>query len=97
MIVLKFGGTSVGTGERMANVARIVARTAQESGSTPVVVVSAMSGVTDSLRHAARTAASGDRHTFGLIRDELQQRHDQAIADCVYDVEHARGLRAHSS
>jgi aspartate kinase len=97
MIVLKFGGTSVGTGERMANVARIVARTAQESGSTPVVVVSAMSGVTDSLRHAARTAASGDRRTFGLIRDELQQRHDQAIADCVYDVEHARGLRAEVS
>ena len=61
MIVLKFGGTSVGTGERMANVARIVARTAQTTGSTPVVVVSAMSGVTDSLRHAARTAASGDR------------------------------------
>ena len=47
MIVLKFGGTSVGTGERMANVARIVARTAQQTGSTPVVVVSAMSGVTE--------------------------------------------------
>jgi aspartokinase/homoserine dehydrogenase 1 len=97
MIVLKFGGTSVGTGERMANVARIVVRTAQETGSTPVVVVSAMSGVTDSLRHAARTAASGDRRSYALIRDELQQRHDQAIADCVYDVEHARGLRAEVS
>lgn len=97
MIVLKFGGTSVGTGERMANVARIVARTAQQTGSTPVVVVSAMSGVTDSLRHAARTAASGDRRTYGLIRDELQQRHEQAIADCVFDVEHARGLRAEVS
>ncbi len=94
MIVTKFGGTSVATGERIANVARLVARAAQETGSIPVVVVSAMSGVTDSLRHAARTAASGDRRTFGLIRDELQLRHDQAIADCVDDVEHARGLRA---
>jgi aspartate kinase len=94
MIVIKFGGTSVGTGERMANVARIAARTARETGTAPVVVVSAMGGVTDSLRHAARTAATGDRRTFALIRDELQQRHDQAIADCVSDVEHARGLRA---
>ncbi|NLT74320.1 MAG: aspartate kinase [Chloroflexi bacterium] len=94
MIVMKFGGTSVGTGERIANVARLAARTAQETGETPVVVVSAMSGVTDSLRHAARSAASGDRRTFLLIRDELQQRHEQAISDCVHDVEHARGLRA---
>ncbi len=94
MIVMKFGGTSVGTGERMANVARIAVRTARETGTPPVVVVSAMSGVTDSLRHAAQTAAAGDRRTFGLIRDELQQRHEQAIDDCVIDVDHARGLRA---
>jgi hypothetical protein len=94
MIVMKFGGTSVGTGERMANVARIAVRTARETGTPPVVVVSAMSGVTDSLRHAAQTAAAGDARTFGLIRDELQQRHEQAIDDCVIDVEHARGLRA---
>ncbi len=94
MIVMKFGGTSVGTGERMANVARIAVRTARETGTPPVVVVSAMSGVTDSLRHAAQTAAAGDARTFGLIRDELQQRHEQAIDDCVIDVDHARGLRA---
>jgi bifunctional aspartokinase / homoserine dehydrogenase 1 len=97
MIVCKFGGTSVGTGERMANVARIVVRTARETNALPVVVVSAMGGVTDSLRHAAYSAAAGDRRTFGLIRDELQQRHEQAIADCVHDAEHARGLRAEVS
>lgn len=94
MIVIKFGGTSVGSGERMVNVARLAARTAQQTGMPPVVVVSAMSGVTDSLRHAARTAADGDHRTYSLIRDELQQRHEQAIQDCVFDVEHARSLRA---
>ncbi len=97
MIVCKFGGTSVGTGARMANVARIVVRTACETHALPVVVVSAMGGVTDNLRHAAHTAAAGDRRTFGLIRDELQQRHEQAIQDCVQDAEHARGLRAEVS
>ncbi|MCD6520189.1 MAG: aspartate kinase [Anaerolineae bacterium] len=94
MIVMKFGGTSVGTGERIANVARIAAQVAQEVGSPPVVVVSAMSGVTDSLRRAARTAAAGDRETFSIVRDELEQRHRQAIQDCVSDGELARSLQA---
>ncbi|HHX65732.1 MAG TPA: aspartate kinase, partial [Chloroflexi bacterium] len=94
MIVMKFGGTSVGTGERIANVAHIAAQTTERTGTPPVVVVSAMSGTTDSLRRAATSAASGDHQTFRLIRDELQQRHEQAIQDCVTDPEHARGLRA---
>jgi aspartate kinase len=94
MIVMKFGGTSVGTGERIASVARIAHKVARETGTPPVVVVSAMSGVTDSLRHAANTAASGDPETFRVIRDELQQRHDQAIEDAVDDIEMARALRA---
>jgi aspartate kinase len=85
MIVMKFGGTSVGTGERIANVARIAAKTTAQTTTPPVVVVSAMSGVTDSLVRAATTAASGDKRTYRQIRDELQQRHDQAIADCVAD------------
>ncbi len=94
MIVMKFGGTSVGTGERIANVARIAAKTIAQTTTPPVVVVSAMSGVTDSLVRAATTAASGDKRTYRQIRDELQQRHDQAIADCVVDPELQRGLRA---
>jgi aspartate kinase len=97
MIVMKFGGTSVGTGQRIANVARICARVREETGSPPVVVVSAMSGVTDSLKRAASTASAGDSETFHLIRDELQQRHEQAIEDCVGDVETARGLKAEVS
>ena len=96
MIVMKFGGTSVGTGERIADVGHAWRRkTAHRTGTPPVVVVSAMSGVTDSLVRAAATARpSGDGRTFRLIRDELQQRHEQAIADCVTDLELARGLRA---
>jgi aspartate kinase len=94
MIVMKFGGTSVGSGERIAKVGRIAAKTLTETGTAPVVVVSAMSGVTDSLKRAANSAAAGDGQTFHLIRDELQQRHEQAVRDCVADVEHARGLNA---
>jgi len=94
MIVMKFGGTSVGSGERIGNVGRITAQVSAQYGAPPVVVVSAMSGVTDSLVRAATTAASGDKRTFRTIRDELQQKHEQAIVTCVTDPEHARGLRA---
>ena len=94
MIVMKFGGTSVGTGERIANVARIAAQVRQDRGTPPVVVVSAMGGVTDSLLRAAESSASGDGRTYRLVRDELQQRHEQAIVDAGIGPEHARGLRA---
>lgn len=94
MIVMKFGGTSVGNGGRIANVAHIADRVTKETGEPPVVIVSAMSGVTNDLRRAARTAAAGDDKIYALIRDELELRHEQAIQDCVSDPEHARGLRA---
>ena len=48
LIVQKYGGTSVGNPERIRNVARRVLET-QRAGNQVVVVVSAMSGVTDNL------------------------------------------------
>jgi aspartate kinase len=57
LIVQKYGGTSVGNPERILNVARRVIAT-QEAGNRVVVVVSAMSGVTDSLIKLAREVSS---------------------------------------
>ena len=56
LIVQKYGGTSVGTTERIQNVARRVLDT-QQAGNSVVVVVSAMSGVTDNLIKLARQLA----------------------------------------
>lgn len=53
LIIQKFGGTSVGTLERIRHVARIIART-REAGHDVVVVVSAMSGETDRLIQMAQ-------------------------------------------
>ena len=53
LIVQKYGGTSVGNPERILNVARRVVET-QQAGNSVVVVVSAMSGVTDGLIKLAR-------------------------------------------
>jgi aspartate kinase len=56
-IVQKYGGTSVGNPERICNVARRVLET-QRQGNQVVVVVSAMSGVTDNLIKLSREVSS---------------------------------------
>jgi len=53
LYVMKFGGTSVGSAERIQNVARLVAEQRQH-GDQVVVVVSAMSGETNRLVALAR-------------------------------------------
>lgn len=56
LIVQKYGGTSVGTPEKIKNIARRILETKAE-GNSVVVVVSAMSGVTDSLLKLAQEVA----------------------------------------
>ena len=57
LIVQKYGGTSVGNPERITNVAKRLLET-QRAGNSVVAVVSAMSGVTDSLIKLAREVSS---------------------------------------
>ena len=56
MKVMKFGGTSVGTVDSLSNVKRIV----EETPGRKVVVVSALSGITDLLISTARLAVADD-------------------------------------
>ena len=79
LLVQKYGGTSVGDPERIRNVARRVIDT-QRAGHRVVVVVSAMSGVTDGLIKLAREVspapseremdvllATGEQTTIALL------------------------------
>lgn len=59
-IVMKFGGTSVGSSERIGNIAKRVAKHIKTTGDKVVVVVSAMSGETDRLIELARKV-SGEK------------------------------------
>jgi aspartate kinase len=83
-LVMKFGGTSVGTIDRIRNVARHVEREVK-AGHQVAVVVSAMAGATDQLIGWAREAAvisdareydsvvaSGEQITSGLLAIVLQ-------------------------
>lgn len=73
-IVMKFGGTSVGSAERIAQVTEIV-RARVTRGNHIVVVLSAMSGVTNTLLGALRDAANGNMGKLLQTRDELLKKH----------------------
>jgi aspartate kinase len=75
---MKFGGTSVGSAEALAQSADIV-RAAKREWEQVAVIVSAMSGVTDALLKGAHTAAGGDSETFKEIAKELQAKHASAM------------------
>ena len=80
MKVLKFGGTSVGSIESILSLKSIV-----ESETQPViVVVSALSGITDKLIAISRQALSGDEG----YREELEavvQRHRDMVERVIED------------
>ena len=77
MKVLKFGGTSVGTPERIAGVIDIL-ETYHKRGDKFSVVFSAFTKITDSLIEMASLAAKGDKD-FKKPFDTLVKRHDEAI------------------
>ncbi|RPJ17141.1 MAG: aspartate kinase [Desulfobacteraceae bacterium] len=67
LIVQKFGGTSVGDIDRIRNVARRVSKTFDE-GNDVVVILSAMSGVTDNLiRMANQVAYAPDKREMDVL------------------------------
>jgi aspartate kinase len=73
VIVCKFGGTSVADPEAIARLVEIVRG---RIGERPVVVVSALAGVTDSLLALAEPVQAGRREALDVALDELLQQHE---------------------
>ena len=76
LLIMKFGGTSVGDAACMQKVVEIVQ--AVSRSNQVVVVVSAMSGVTNKLIEAATQAEAGNHTRVGGILGELRARHNAA-------------------
>lgn len=92
LVVQKYGGTSVGAPDRILNVARRAYET-QQTGKSVVVVVSAMSGVTDGLIKLAKQVsttptdremdvllATGEQTTIALLAMAINALGGKAIS-----------------
>jgi aspartate kinase len=80
MIVMKFGGTSVQDAKAIERVAHIVQG---RLADRPVVVVSAMAKVTDSLLAMGKAAGSGDRKTALKMARGLRERHYETAGELL--------------
>ncbi len=80
MKVLKFGGTSVGTVESLKGVLSIVKKS-YDAKEKPLVVLSAMSGVTNLLTQLAEDAAEGKSFSDGL--KSLEDKHFSVVKELL--------------
>ncbi|WP_286831268.1 bifunctional aspartate kinase/homoserine dehydrogenase I [Sphingobacterium sp. UBA6308] len=80
MKVLKFGGTSVGTVESLKAVLSIVKKS-YDAKEKPLVVLSAMSGVTNLLTQLAEDAAEGKSFSDGL--KSLEDKHFTVVKELL--------------
>jgi aspartate kinase len=80
MIVMKFGGTSVEDAKSMRTVIEIVRK---EQARRPIVVLSAISGATNTLLKVARTAQEGKLDDAILILNGLLDRHVTVMENLI--------------
>ncbi|NMB87783.1 MAG: aspartate kinase [Chloroflexi bacterium] len=81
-LVMKFGGTSVGTAEAMTQAVHIVID-AKRTWDRVVVTTSALSGVTNLLLDSANAAARGETQPYIQAAQELRQKHYSVIQPLI--------------
>ena len=92
LLVMKFGGTSVGSAERMRAAAKLAAE--EKRKRAVIVVVSAMSKITDLLLATMRQAEAGDRVGMEANLAALRSRHADACRELLPETRHATVLAA---
>lgn len=92
-LVMKFGGTSVGSADALKNVVQII-RDAKKDWGRVVVVTSAMSGVTNLLLDSAAAASQGKLDSLSETESSLRAKHFAAADALVPDSARREALKA---
>ncbi|HMH35278.1 MAG TPA: aspartate kinase [Puia sp.] len=79
MKVMKFGGTSVGRADRMRQVSRLITK----GNDQKIVVLSALSGTTNSLVSISESLSKGDRENAKRSIDELEEHYRNFVKELV--------------
>lgn len=90
-IVLKFGGTSVSRRDRWDTIGRLMAKRRAETGAGVLVVVSALSGITNALQ--ALIDGHADREAVAAGVEAIVQRHQAFCAELGLDPATVLGAR----
>jgi aspartokinase/homoserine dehydrogenase 1 len=93
ILTFKFGGTSMGSARIIKGVAEIILSSHAE-GHQILTVVSAMTGVTNTLLDAAHSAAEGDANIYIKATAALRDRHHETARDLVKNPEAQEALLA---
>ena len=83
-LVMKFGGTSVGSADALINATQII-RDAKQDWARIVVVTSAMSGVTNLLLDSAASASHGKVDSLPQAESTLKEKHFAAADALIKD------------
>jgi aspartate kinase len=92
ILVMKFGGTSVGSADAIRQTAQIV-RDSNNGEVSLVVVVSAMNGVTNLLLNSARAASEGDHQQYLADIERIREKQLNAVAGLELSESEANQLR----
>jgi aspartate kinase len=92
-LVMKFGGTSVGSVGALSQATQII-RQARDEYPRVVVVTSAMSGVTDLLLKSAALAAQGNVDSLPQAESTLREKHFAVIDALVHDQQRCAEVKA---
>lgn len=88
-LVMKFGGTSVGSVRAIRQIIKI-ARNAKTEWQNVAIVVSAMSGVTDALLNGAAAAVGGDEYIAEETAADLIQKHFEVLDELAPEADDVR-------
>jgi aspartate kinase len=80
VIVMKFGGTSMGDADRLSNAIEIIS---EHSAQRPVIIVSALPGVTNDLVAASAAARAQNVKRVSEIVHEIRIRHEEIAISVV--------------
>ena len=89
MIVMKFGGTSVGSPERMKNVSSLVTK----SGEPVFVVLSAMSGTTNSLVEISNYLYKKNTDGANEVINRLEEKYMEHVEELFFTDEYKKTTR----
>ena len=85
LIVMKFGGSAVESGERIRHVSNLALNYQQKMGLDIILVTSAVRGVTDEILAVAESVKKGDKTTVDRFVDHVKRLHLSLIDSSIFD------------